>query len=153
MTHRHFMEAALEEARAAGHAGEVPVGAVLVHGGQVLCRSGNTRERDRNPLGHAELEVLREGARLLQRWRLDDCKLYVTLEPCAMCAAAAVQARIATVVFAAEDLERGACGSVWNLPAAPEMDHHPEVLGGIMDEPARGLLHEFFAGLRARRQG
>ncbi|MEB3298404.1 MAG: nucleoside deaminase [Candidatus Sericytochromatia bacterium] len=151
MGHRRFMDEALGEARSAMAQGEVPVGALLVRQGEVLARAGNTRERDRNPLGHAELEVLRAGARLLDRWRLDDCVLYVTLEPCAMCAAAAIQARIALIVFGAHDLERGACGSVWNLPAAPEMDHHPEVLGGIADETCRQILNEFFVRLRRRR--
>ncbi|MBM3267081.1 MAG: nucleoside deaminase [Candidatus Sericytochromatia bacterium] len=149
MRHAHWMDFALTEAREAGAAGEVPVGAALVCDGAVVARAGNTREAAADPLGHAELSVLRAAATALGRWRLAGCTLYVTLEPCPMCAAAAVQARVDRIVFGAQDPRLGACGSVWSLAQAPEWHHRVEIVGGVREQEAAELLREFFAGRRS----
>ena len=143
-----WMLAALEEARAAGAAGEVPVGAVVVHRGQALARSSNRTLRDQDPTAHAEALAIRQAAAALGRWRLDDCALYVTLEPCAMCAGAVVLARLDRVVFGAWDPKAGMGGSVGDLLRHPRLNHRPEVLGGVRADECRDVLQEFF---RARR--
>lgn len=143
------MRLALEEAARAAALGEVPVGAVLVHEGEVIARAHNTRESQHDPLGHAELTALREGARRLGRWRLAGCTLYVTLEPCPMCAPALVQARVDRIVFGALDPKLGAAGTVLNLVDRPEFHHRPEVIGGICEAEAQEALKGFFARRRA----
>ena len=143
------MAAALDEARAAAAGGDVPVGAVLVHEGRILAAASNRTFRDQDPTAHAEVLALRAGAAALGRWRLDDCTLYVTLEPCAMCAGAIVLARIRAVTFGAWDPKAGMAGSVGDILRHPRLNHRPEVRGGI-DEAACGVvLQEFF---RARRR-
>lgn len=144
-----YMQAALELGRAAAVAGDVPVGAVIVRGGLVLCGSGNRTVRDQDPTAHAELLAIREAARQLGRWRLDDCTLYVTLEPCAMCAGAIVLSRLPRVVFGAWDEKAGMAGSVVDLLRHPRLNHRPEVSGGILATEAGGLLAAFF---QERRQ-
>lgn len=149
-THEAFMEEALEEARQGAEVGEIPVGAVLVRAGQVIARAHNARELDKDPTAHAELIILREGALLLGDWRLSDCTLYVTLEPCFMCAGAIVNARVGTLVFGAFDPKAGAVGSLANVPADDRLNHRPEILGGVAEAASAELLRAFF---RARRKG
>ena len=145
-----FMDAALNEARRAIGHGDVPVGAVVVHDGTVIGTGYNARERDQDPTAHAELIALREAAKTLGRWRLTDCALYVTLEPCAMCAGAAVLARVDLVVFAAPDPKAGAVRSVAELLDEPALNHHPKWRLGVRRQEAEALLSGFFAGRRAR---
>ncbi len=145
------MRIALEEAAVAAHSGEVPVGAVLVGpGGDVLARAGNRRERDQDPTAHAEMLVLRAAAARLTSWRLRGCTLYVTLEPCAMCAAACVLARVAQVVFALPDPKAGFAGSLGNLLQDPRLNHQVAWRAGLLAPQAANLLSQFFAN---RRQG
>jgi tRNA(adenine34) deaminase len=143
------MRAALREAGAAAAAHDVPVGAVIVRTGEQLATASNRTVRDQDPSAHAEMLVIREAARLLGRWRLDDCTLYVTLEPCAMCAGAVVLARIPRVVFGAWDEKAGMAGSIGDLLRHPRLNHHPEVVGGVLAEASGELLKAFF---RERRQ-
>lgn len=144
----HFMEMALEEARQAAREGEIPVGAVLVREGQVLARNHNRREQDRDATAHAEVLVLREACRQLGRWRLSDTVLYVTLEPCPMCAGAIWNARVGRLVYGAWDSAAGACGSQFNLPAHPSLNFRTQVTAGVMEEECRKILQDF---LKARR--
>ena len=139
-----FMDLALDQARRAGEAGDVPVGAVLVRDGAVVAAAGNRTARDRDPTAHAELLVLRDAAESLDDWRLGGCTLYVTLEPCAMCAGAIVLARIDRVVFGAWDEKAGMAGSVGDLLRHPKLNHRPEVLAGVRAEECGALLTRFF---------
>ncbi len=143
-----FMAIALEQAELAAKRGEVPVGAVLVVDGEVVSVRGNERERRRDPTAHADMLVLRDGAALTGGWRLRDATLYVTLEPCAMCAGAIVLARIARLVYGADDPKAGAAGSILNIVDHPALNHHPEVRAGLMAAQASALLQEFFASRR-----
>jgi tRNA(adenine34) deaminase len=144
----HFMRLALREAERSVEHGDVPVGAVLVAGGEVLASGHNERELRQDPSAHAELLALREGARRLGSWRVLDTVLYVTLEPCAMCAGAIVLARVPRVVFGAYDPKAGAAGSVLNVLAEPKLNHRPVVAGGLLAAESAGLLSEFFASRR-----
>jgi len=128
--------------------GDVPVGAVVLHESKVIAAACNERELRHDPTAHAELLVLRDAARHLGRWRLDDCTLYVTLEPCAMCAGAIINARVGRVVFGAADSKGGAMGSLYNLTADPRLNHEPEVRHGVLAAECGGILEQFF---RARR--
>ena len=139
-----FMDLALEQARRAGEFGDVPVGAVLVRDGAVVASAGNRTARDRDPTAHAELLVIRDAAESLDDWRLVGCTLYVTLEPCAMCAGAIVLARIDRVVFGAWDEKAGMAGSVGDLLRHPKLNHRPEVLAGVRAEECGVLLTRFF---------
>ena len=139
-----FMEMALQEARAAGERGEVPVGCVLVHGGKVIARAGNRTVADRDPTAHAEMIAIREVARALGSERLDDCDLYVTLEPCVMCAAAVSFARIRRLYYGAADPKGGAVENGVKFFASPTCHHRPEIYGGLAEAAASGLLTEFF---------
>lgn len=144
-----LMELALEEARAAPAHGDVPVGAVVVGpGGEVLARRHNERELADDPTAHAELLALRDAAARLGRWRLSHCVLVVTLEPCPMCAGAALAARITTVVFGAPDPKAGACGSLYNLGADPRLNHDMTIVPGVREAEAGALLRSFFAERR-----
>jgi tRNA(adenine34) deaminase len=145
-----FMAEALGEAKAAIEHGDVPIGAVVVHEGIVVGQGHNARELDLDPTAHAELIALREAARTLERWRLTGCTLYVTLEPCAMCAGAAVLARVDLVVFAAPDPKAGAVRSVLELLDQPALNHHPKWRLGARRGEAEALLSGFFAGRRDR---
>jgi tRNA(adenine34) deaminase len=145
---RRFMAIAIEEARRAAVQGEVPVGAVLITGGELLALRGNERERRNDPTAHAEMLVLRDGAAIVGGWRLQEATLYVTLEPCAMCAGAMVLARIKRLVYGADDPKAGAAGSVFNVVDHPALNHRPQVLAGIMAEEASELLREFFESRR-----
>jgi tRNA(adenine34) deaminase len=149
---RLWMEIALAEARAAAAEGEVPVGAVLVSAaGAPVARAHNRREADQDPLAHAEVLAIRAAARALGNWRLEGATLYVTLEPCAMCAGAIVLARIARLVYGAADPKAGFCGSLDDLVRDPRLNHRVEVEAGVEAESSRALLRDFFAGLRKRR--
>lgn len=148
---REPMLRALELAREAGDEGEVPVGAVVVYQGKIISEGRNRRERDKNALCHAELEAIDGACRALGGWRLWQCELYVTLEPCPMCAGAIINARIPRVVFGASDPKAGSCGSVTDLFAMP-YNHHPQVFSGFLEEAAAGLLRDFFRRLREKRK-
>ena len=144
-----WMQAALDEARRAGEVGEVPVGAVLVRGDVLVASAGNRSVRDRDATAHAELLVLKRGAEVIGDPRLGGCTLYVTLEPCAMCAGAIVLSRVDRLVFGAWDEKAGMVGSVGDLVRHPRLNHRPEVLAGIRAEESAELLTRFF---QARRQ-
>ena len=142
------MHEALAEASAAASLGEVPIGAVVVRDGQVIARGQNRRERDRDPTAHAEIRALREAARHLGGWRLPGCTLYVTLEPCPMCAGALVQARVLRLVFGAPDPKAGAVGSVVDLLRDAHATHAVEVTTGVCEAECSDLLRRFFTALR-----
>ena len=142
-----FMDVALALAREAAGEGEVPVGCVIVRNGQIVGRGRNRRETGKTALGHAEIEAIGQACKTLGGWRLWDCTLYVTLEPCPMCAGAIINARIPKVVFGASDEKCGACGSVCDL-FSMNFNHHPEVLKGVREEESSRLLSEFFQSLR-----
>ncbi|SFZ77869.1 tRNA adenosine(34) deaminase TadA [Chitinimonas taiwanensis] len=143
-----FMRLALAEAELARAAGEVPVGAVLVHEGRVIATGSNAPIALHDPSAHAEMRALRAAASALANYRLPGCELYVTLEPCAMCAGAILHARLAKVVFAARDPKTGAAGSVLDLFAIPQLNHHTEIVGGVLAEEASQQLRTFFAERR-----
>ncbi len=143
-----FMSIALQEARAAGGRGEVPVGCVIVRGGGVVARAGNRTIADRDPTAHAELLAIRQAASVVGSERLTDCDLYVTLEPCAMCAAAMSFARIRRLYFGAADPKGGAVEHGVRFFASPSCHHRPEVYGGIAETECAGLLKEFFQARR-----
>ena len=142
-----FMDAALELARQAAADGEVPVGCVIVRNGQIVGRGRNRRETEKTALGHGEIEAIADACRNLGGWRLWDCTLYVTLEPCPMCAGAIINARIPRVVYGAADTKAGSCGSVCDL-FSMKYNHHPQVVSGIRQEECAQLLTEFFSQLR-----
>ena len=143
----YFMDEALALAREAAAEGEVPVGCVIVRRQEIVGRGRNRREKDKSALAHAEIEAIAQACRNLGGWRLWECTLYVTLEPCAMCAGAILNARIPRVVFGASDRKFGACGSVCHL-FSMDFNHHPTVEAGIREEEAKALLQEFFRDLR-----
>ena len=147
-----WMALALQEAEIAAQKGEVPVGAVVVHDGKLLAKSHNLRELNKDPLAHAELLAIAEAAKHLDRWRLIDCTLYVTLEPCPMCAGAIVNSRLDRIVFGASDLRAGACGSVLNIVEDERLNHRPAVTGGVLQPQCSEILSNFFRDLRARRK-
>jgi tRNA(adenine34) deaminase len=148
MNETAFMHAALELAQQAATAGEVPVGAVVVKDGTIIGRGYNQPISLRDPTAHAEVMALRDAAQHLVNYRLTGCELYVTLEPCIMCAGAIMHARIARVIYGAADPKTGACGSVVNLFAQAQLNHHSEVLGGVLSEESGVLLRDFFASRR-----
>ena len=143
-----YMRMALEEAAKAPGAGEVPIAAVIVQGSRVLAQSHNYRELWQDPTAHAEVIAIRAAATALGTWRLTDTTLYVTVEPCAMCIGAIILARIPRVVFGAWDPKGGACGSVFNLPSEPKLNHQVLVTGGILEQESQNLLQKFFKQLR-----
>ncbi len=146
----HFMQLALRQAELAPAHGDVPIGAVLVRAGHVLAAASNERELLQDPTAHAELLALRAAARRLGSWRLLDCVLYITLEPCAMCAGAIVLARVPYVVFGAYDPKAGACGSALDVLGEPRLNHRPYVRGGVLERESSELLSAFFAARRPR---
>ena len=145
-----YMEQALALAREAAAAGEVPVGCVIVRDGQVVGRGRNRREEKQSTASHAEMEAIAQANEVLGTWRLDDCELYVTLEPCPMCAGAILNARIRRVWYGTRDAACGACGGVTNL-FMEAFPNRPALVGGILAEACRGVLTDFFAGLRRNR--
>ncbi len=144
----YFMRMALREAERALEHDDVPIGAVLVRDGELVAAAHNERELRQDPTAHAEIIALREAARLAGSWRLLDTVLYVTLEPCAMCAGAIVLARVPRVVYGASDPKAGACGSVLDVLGEPRLNHRPEVAGGLLALECGELLSEFFASRR-----
>jgi tRNA(adenine34) deaminase len=144
----YFMRLALREAEHSLEHGDVPIGAVVVAGGEVLAAAHNERELRQDPTAHAELLALREAARALGTWRVGESVLYVTLEPCAMCAGAIVLARVPRVVFGARDPKAGAAGSALNVLAEPRLNHRPQVAAGLMADECSVLLSDFFASRR-----
>ena len=152
MEDAYFMDEALTLAREAAADGEVPVGCVIVRGDTVVGRGRNRRETDKSALAHAEIEAIGEACRHLGGWRLWECTLYVTLEPCPMCAGAILNSRIRRVVYGAADTKAGCCGSVTDLFALP-FNHHPAVENGLRAEEAQALLQAFFLRLREERAG
>ena len=142
-----FMDEALALAAEAAAEGEVPVGCVIVRDGQIVGRGRNRREKDRTALGHGEIEAISQACRTLGGWRLWECTLYVTLEPCPMCAGAIINARISRVVYGASDTKSGACGSVCNL-FSMDFNHHPQVEKGVREAECAALLQTFFQNLR-----
>ena len=151
MDDKVFMDAALELAREAMAEGEVPVGCVIVRDGQIVGRGRNRRETAKTALGHAEIEAIADACKNLGGWRLWDCTLYVTLEPCPMCAGAIINARIPWVIYGAADAKNGACGSVCDL-FSMDFNHHPKVKTGVQEEACAQLLTEFFQQLRVTLQ-
>ena len=147
--HERAMDLAIEQARLAEGHGDVPIGAAILRDGEPLALAGNERERRRDPTAHAEVLAIRAAAEALGGWRLADTTLYVTLEPCAMCAGAIVLARIPTVVFATPDPKAGAAGSVLNILAEPALNHRPQVIAGIREAECAALLRNFFATRRS----
>jgi tRNA(adenine34) deaminase len=148
-THEDFMRLALEQAQMAAKAGEVPVGAVVVKDHQVIAAGFNSPISGHDPSAHAEMMALRSAAQVLGNYRLNDCSLYVTLEPCAMCAGAMFHARIKEVIFGAADPKTGVAGSVVNLFENPKLNHHTRLCGGIMADESAAMLRRFFAARRA----
>lgn len=147
MDHEGYMRQALDLAREAAECGEVPVGCVIVQGDRVVGRGRNRREEKQYTQSHAEMEAIRQANEALGSWRLDECTLYVTLEPCPMCAGAILNARIPRVYYGARDREMGACGGVLNL-FMEDFPQRPALVGGILEEECRGVLTDFFRQLR-----
>src|SRR5216683_277205 len=150
MNQAQWMEAALALAEEAGAAGEIPVGAVVVDGHGTIIGRGRNGRQSGDPLGHAELYAIAEAARTVGDWRLEGTTMVVTLEPCAMCAGALVNARVERLIFGASDPKAGFCGSLGNLVQDPRLNHRMEVIGGFEEERARILLQQFFQRLRKR---
>lgn len=144
------MKEAIDEAKKAFYAGEIPVGAVIVREGKIIGRGRNRRSEDNSPLAHAEIAALHDAARVIKNWRFDDCSVYVTLEPCVMCAGAIVQCRVGRIVYGARDPKAGAAGSLYNIPNDPRMYHRCEVISGVMKEDCAKLLRAFFEKKRTK---
>lgn len=144
MTDEIFLQEALAEARAAAQAGEVPIGAVLVREGEIISRGQNRVLRDQDPTAHAEIVAMRSAAQVLRNYRLPDCELFVTLEPCSMCAGAMIHARIKRLIYAAADPKAGAAGSVLEVLNHPRLNHKMAVTSGVLAEEAGELLRSFF---------
>jgi tRNA(adenine34) deaminase len=146
---RRFMRDAIELARKALASEDVPVGALVVHEGRIIGRGYNQREKLQDPTAHAEMIALTAAAAHIGHWRLENCTLYVTLEPCAMCAGALVLARVQRLVYGATDAKAGACGSLFTITTDPRLNHRIETVPGVLAEPAAELLREFFQHRRA----
>jgi tRNA(adenine34) deaminase len=143
-----FMQTALDEARAAAQRGEVPIGAIIVHDGRIIARAGNRSITDCDPTAHAEIVALRAAAQQMKNYRLLDATLYVTIEPCSMCAGAMIQARIARLVYGADDAKGGAVRSCFSILDHPQLNHRVEVTSGILADESITLLKDFFAPRR-----
>ena len=150
LTDNAWMARALQQANAAAERGDVPVGALIVRDGELIAEAGNRREADGMATAHAELLCVEQACRRLRRWRLSDCTLYVTLEPCPMCAGALINARIGRVVFGAKDAKAGACGSVLNMDAYP-LNHRLRAEGGVLKCECAAVLSSFFEGKRREK--
>lgn len=149
MTDKEWMRRAMAAAAEAAAEGEVPVGAIIVKGDQLISVGRNRRELGKNALAHAEIEAINGACKALGGWRLSGCTLYVTLEPCPMCAGAIINARIDRVVYGADDPKAGSCGSLTNLFELP-YNHQPKFVGGVLQEDCAALLRDFFRGLRTK---
>lgn len=149
---RKYMEEALKEAKKALDMGEVPIGAVMVREGEIIARGHNLRNTAKNPLRHAEIDVIDAAAKIVGDWRLEDCVLYVTVEPCPMCAGAIVQARIPKVVFGARNSKAGCAGSVLDVLNEPKLNHQVEVEEGILQEECGAIMKQFFKRFRKNQK-
>ena len=143
-----YMEAALNEARIAFELNEVPIGCVIVHQDEIIARGHNRRTTEKNVLRHAELIAIDEACRFVGDWRLEDCRIYVTIEPCPMCAGAILQARFPVLVYGAKNPKAGCVGSILNLLDNPNFNHRAEVVAGVLEEQCAGLMKEFFRKFR-----
>lgn len=150
--HEEFMKAAIEEARKAEVLGEVPIGAVVVKGGEIISRGHNLRETSQNPITHAEILAIQAAAEHIGSFRLEDCTLYVTLEPCVMCSGAIVMSRVPTVVYGAKDPKGGTVDSLMHLLNEPSFNHRAEVISGVLEEECSTMLKTFFKNLRANKK-
>lgn len=146
----HWMRYALNLAEKAGERGEIPIGAVIVQNGQIIAESGNQKESTQDPLGHAEILVIRQASDRLKRWRLSDCTLYVTLEPCTMCAGAIIHARLERIVYGATDPKAGAVESLFKILSDGRLNHTPQVQKGVLERECSRLLKDFFQRLRQK---
>jgi len=151
MSDVEFMRVALEEAQKAAQEGEVPVGAVVVVNGQVIAKDHNRREQLQDPTAHAEIIVLKKAAKVLGQWRLTDATVYVTKEPCVMCAGALVNARVKRLVFGCKDEKAGASGTLYNITSDPRLNHRVEVLSGVLETECREILRRFFKNKRDKK--
>ena len=152
MTDQEYMREALAEARKAYAMGEIPIGAVLVHEGTIISRHHNRREIDHDATAHAEMLVIREACELLSRWRLTGCALYVTIEPCPMCAGAIINSRLDKVVYGSSDYKGGAVESLFNVLSHPGLNHEPEVVAGVLADECSQIMKDFFKERRAARR-
>lgn len=152
MKHITYMQAAIEEAKKAQNLGEVPIGAVIVKDGEIIARGYNLRETSQLSNAHAEMIAIAKANEMVGSWRLEDCTLYVTLEPCPMCAGAIVQSRIPTVVFGAHDPKGGCCGTIYNLLDESKFNHRCELVSGVLEEECGELLSDFFRNLRQKKK-
>lgn len=150
--HEDFMKAAIEEAKKAELLGEVPIGAVVVKGGEIISRGHNLRETSQNPITHAEILAIQATAEQIGSFRLEDCTLYVTLEPCVMCSGAIVMSRVPTVVYGAKDPKGGTVDSLMHLLNEPSFNHRAEVISGVLEEECSTMLKTFFKNLRANKK-
>ncbi|MGI6711240.1 MAG: tRNA adenosine(34) deaminase TadA [Bacillota bacterium] len=148
MNHRDYIKEALVEAEKAFKKNEVPIGAIVVYRGKIIARAHNRKEERQDPTAHAEILAIQEAASQLNSWRLRDCTVYTTLEPCTMCSGALVQARVSSLVFGAWDIKAGAAGSLLNLVQFPRFNHRIETIGGIMEEECQEIMRRFFSKLR-----
>lgn len=146
-----YMKEAIKQAKKAYAIQEVPIGCVIVHEGKIIARGYNRRTTDKNPLAHAEISAIRKASKKLEDWRLEECTLYVTLEPCQMCAGAIVQARISRVVVGCMNPKAGCAGSVFNLLQVPEFNHQAELVTGVRGEECSQMMKQFFKELRQRK--
>ena len=151
MKHITYMQAAIEEAKKAQNLGEVPIGAVIVKDGEIIARGYNLRETSQLSNAHAEMIAIAKANEMVGSWRLEDCTLYVTLEPCPMCAGAIVQSRIPTVVFGAHDPKGGCCGTIYNLLDESKFNHRCELVSVVLEEECGQLLSDFFRNLRQKK--
>ena len=151
-THIKYMKAALKQAQKAYQLGEVPIGCVIVHEGTIIARGYNRRNTDKNTMAHAEITAINRASKKIGDWRLEECTLYVTLEPCQMCAGAIVQARIPSVVMGCMNPKAGCAGSILNLLNMPEFNHQVDVTRGILEEECSQMLKQFFKELRIRNK-
>ena len=152
MTHEDYMELALQEAQQAAKQGEVPVGAAIVKDGQVIAQAHNMREQWLDATAHAEVIAIRDACEKLKKWRLTGCTLYVTVEPCPMCAGAIYNSRIDNVIFGCRDNRAGAVESLFNVLSHPLLNHHPQVIGGILEDRCAAAVQAFFADRRAKEK-
>ncbi|MDJ0692803.1 tRNA adenosine(34) deaminase TadA [Mastigocoleus sp. MO_188.B34] len=153
LIHRKWMSRALEVAEAAGNCGEVPVGAVIIDSFEnVIAEAGNRKQRDHDPTGHAEIIAIKTATQSLQNWRLQDCTLYVTLEPCPMCAGAIVQSRLKLLVYGVDDPKTGAIRTTMNIPDSAASNHNLQVIGGVLEADCRQQLQTWFAARRTKKK-
>ena len=143
-----YMQIAIKEAQKSALIDEVPVGAVIVKNGKILSRGHNLREKTNDPTSHAEIVAIRKACKKLNSWRLEDCTIYVTIEPCSMCAGTLLWTRIKKIVYGAKDIKGGALGSSLNLFEAKNINHHPEIVGGVLEEKCATLMKDFFRNKR-----